>query len=126
MFVPGQSFTVTAKPGDRLGFAAMFVQSNDLFFAPKDGGIPLFDKGGRAMMGNRTGLVELYDAGTEVNQAPGVGADQAPRQAKPNTGPSEHEPVAPVAGRHDGFAYPAVSAVIEVEIKPAAVSKPQS
>lgn len=126
MFVPGQSFTVTAKPGDRLGFAAMFVQSNDLFFAPKDGGIPLFDKGGRATMGNRTSLVELYDAGTEVNQAPGVGSDQAPRQAKPNTGTSEHEPVAPVASRHDGFSYPAVSAVIELEIKPAAVTKPQS
>lgn len=126
MFVPGQSFSITAKPGDKLGFAAMFVQSNDLFFAPRDGGLPLFDKGGRAMTGNRTSLIELYDAGTEVNQAPGVGANQAPRQAKPNTGASEHELVAPVVGRQDGFSYPAVSAVIEVEIKPVGVSKPQS
>ncbi len=126
MFVPGQTFTITAKPGDRLSFAAMFVQSNDLFFAPMDGGIALFDKGGRANMGNWTSRVELYDAGTEINQAPGAGPDQAPRQAKPNTGASEHEPIAPVANRQDGFTYPAVSAVIELGIKPAVAKKPQS
>ena len=42
MFVPGQPFTFTAAPGDLLQFATMFVQSNDLFFAPRDGGIALF------------------------------------------------------------------------------------
>ena len=30
--------------------------------------------------------VYLWDAGTEVDQTPGEGADQAPRQAGPNTG----------------------------------------
>ncbi len=38
MFIPGRSFSFTARPGDRLQFATMFVQSNDLFFAPRDGG----------------------------------------------------------------------------------------
>ena len=38
MFVPGQAFTIAARPGNRLSFAAMFAQSNDLFLAPKAGG----------------------------------------------------------------------------------------
>jgi len=38
MFVPGQAFTSAARPGNRLSFAAMFAQSNDLFLAPKAGG----------------------------------------------------------------------------------------
>ncbi len=119
MFLPGQPFTVTASPGDRLQFATMFVQSNDLFFAPRDGGIALFDSGGRAMHGKVTSRVALFDAGTEKNQPPGAGPDQAPRQAKPNTGASEHMPLDLVANRRDGFAYPPVEAVIEVEIEPA-------
>lgn len=119
MFLPGQPFTFTASPGDRLQFATMFVQSNDLFFAPRDGGIVLFDTGGRAMHGKVTGRVALYDAGTEKNQAPGAGPDQAPRQGKPNTGAAERLPIDFVANRRDGFAYPPVEAVIEVEIEPA-------
>jgi hypothetical protein len=125
MFLPGQPFTFTASPGDRLQFATMFVQSNDLFFAPKAGGIALFDSGGRAIHGNVTSQVALYDAGTEVNQAPGAGADQAPRQAKPNTGKIERVAIDLVANRHDGFSYPAVETVIEVEIVPISASRPQ-
>lgn len=119
MFVPGQPFTVTAAPGDRLQFATMFVQSNDLFYAPRDGGIALFDSGGRPMHGKVTNRVALFDAGTEVNEPPGVGANQAPRQGKPNTGASERMPIDFVDRRHEGFAYPPVEAVIDVEIEPA-------
>jgi len=36
-------FKVTAKPGERLTIATMFVQSNDLFYAPREEGIALFD-----------------------------------------------------------------------------------
>jgi len=125
MFLPGQPFTFTASPGDKLQFATMFVQSNDLFFAPRNGGIALFDAGGRAIHGKVTRQVALFDAGTEVNQVPGVGPDQAPRQAKPDTGTAEWVAVAPLADRPDGFAYPPVEAVIEVEIKPVAIGQPQ-
>jgi len=125
MFVPGQPFTFRASPGDRLQFATMFVQSNDLFFAPRAGGIALFDTGGRAMHGNVTNQVALYDAGTEVNQAPGAGPDQAPRQARPNTGVSEQVAVDLVANRHDRFVYPPVEAVIDVEITPVGTGRPQ-
>ena len=62
-----------ASPANPLQFAAMFVQSNDLFFVPKAGGIALFDAGGRAMPGNVANQVALYDAGTDVNQLPALG-----------------------------------------------------
>ena len=106
MFIPGQSFTFKARPGDQLQFATMFVQSNDLFFAPRNGGIALFDENGRPVRGHVTQQAALYDAGTEVNQAPGVGPDQAPRQIKPNTGVAEHAAIDLVANRRDGFSYP--------------------
>ena len=102
----------------------MFVQSNDLFFAPGDGGIALFDAGGRPVHGNVTNQIALHDAGTEVNQAPGVGPDQAPRQAKPDTGTSERVPIDLVINRRDGFSYPPVEAVIEIEITPVIAGRP--
>ena len=40
---PGGAFEFTAKPGERLTIATMFVQSNDLFYAPREEGIALFD-----------------------------------------------------------------------------------
>lgn len=125
MFLPGQPFMFTASPGDKLQFATMFVQSNDLFFAPRNGGIALFDAGGRAMHGKVTSQVALFDAGTEVNQAPGAGPDQAPRQAKPDTGLAERVAIAPVGDRSDGFSHPPVEAVIDVEIMPLAGGQKQ-
>lgn len=113
---PGASytFTFTAEEGDRLTFATMFAQSNDLFFAPSESGIDLF-RAGEAISGDITGQILLWDAGTEVNERPGVGMYQAPRQAGPNTGPTENGDVRPVA---DGYDYGAVSDVIRVTITP--------
>jgi hypothetical protein len=125
MFLPGQPFAFAASPGDKLQFATMFVQSNDLFFAPRNGGIALFDAGGRAMHGKVTSQVALFDAGTEVNQTPGAGPDQAPRQAKPDTGLAERVAIAPVGDRSDGFAYPPIEAVIDIEIMPLAARQQQ-
>ncbi|MBT3344339.1 MAG: hypothetical protein HN712_28500 [Gemmatimonadetes bacterium] len=109
------SFSVTARPGDQLAFATMFVQSNDLFFAPGGAGIALFS-GGRARTRNVTGRVGLWDAGTEVNQAPGLGADQAPRQAAANTGDGEAGAIVQLVD--DGFSYPATGDVLRVTITP--------
>ena len=69
-----------------LSFATMFVPSNDLFFAPDENGIPLFDETGMPKAGDATQYLMLWDAGTEENQEPGVGANQAQRQSGPNTG----------------------------------------
>ena len=106
-------FTVVAVPGDRLSFATMFVQSNDLFYAPDGAGIALFHSDGTPVSGDVTAQVMLWDAGTEVNQEPGVGPDQAPRQAGPNTGPDEGGAVQIVS---DEFSYPDTSATIRVTI----------
>lgn len=90
--MPGMSyrFEVTARPGDKLSFASMVGQSNDLFLAPTAAeGIALFDERGRALPERVVDAVAVWDAGTEANEAPGIGPDQAPRQAGPNTGRAE-------------------------------------
>lgn len=113
MFVPGLEFTFTAKPGERLSFATMFVQSNDKFYAPKGGSLALFDGNGKPISGDLTASVRLFDACTEVDQQPGAGADQAPRQKAANQGAQQK---GAVVEAKDGFAYPAVADVIGVEI----------
>lgn len=113
LFIPGQAFTVSAAPGDRLVFAAMFVESNDLFYAPGSDGIALFNDGGAVVSGDVTSRIILWDAGTEINEQPGIGANQAPRQPAANSGPAENGAVHPV---DDGFEYPPVGGVLEVTL----------
>ena len=117
---PGQAFEfkVAAKPGERLTFATMFVQSNDLFYAPREDGIALFDASGKPMSGDVTSQILLWDAGTEVNEEPGLGPNQGPLQAAPNTGPAEHGVVRPITEVKDGFHYPTVPEVLRVTITP--------
>jgi hypothetical protein len=107
-------FTISATPGMKLSFTMMFGQSNDLFYAP-DSAIALFDAKGQPISGDVTSRIVLWDAGTEVNQEPGIGHDQAPRQKAPNTGQSESKNIAPVK---DGFTYPKTGEVLRVTITP--------
>ncbi len=70
--------------GTRLSFVTMFVQSNDLFFAPDEDGIALYDDSGMAIGCNGTPAdvtdqIALWDAGTEVNEMTG-GPNQKPQQ----------------------------------------------
>ena len=83
-------FTFNARPGDYLSFATMFVQSNDLFYAPSGQGIALFDHNGNPTAGNISDQVFLWDAGTEVDEEPGNGPNQAPHQSGPNVGSDEN------------------------------------
>ena len=110
-------FTVTAVPGATLTLAMMFGQSNDVFYTTAEG-IELF-RNGRPVSGDVTRAVTLWDAGTELNQEPGVGADQAPRQKGPNTGAAEQAAVRLLKDVKDGFTYPAVADVLKVTIAPA-------
>lgn len=114
---PGKAyeFEITAMPGDHFSFTSMFGQSNDLFYAPGWFGIPLFNNWGVPFDGDVTSYIKLWDAGTEVNQEPGLGEDQAPRQSAPNTGESESKSIWPV---HDQFTYPPTNEVIKVTITP--------
>jgi hypothetical protein len=114
--LPGGSyeFTLTATPGMTLQLIMMFGQSNDLFYAP-EAGINLFNPNGQPVSGDITSRFILWDAGTEVNQEPGVGTDQAPRQKAPNTGAAENGVVSRVKDRFD---YPATADVLRVTITP--------
>jgi len=111
----GYEFTFTALPGYRLSFATMFVQSNDLFFAPDGNGIALFDSNGNPVSGDVTGMVMLWDSGTEMNEAPGAGPNQAPRQSAAGEGGDESRPIGVPIG---GYTYPETASVIQVTITP--------
>ena len=70
---PGKttSFTFYAAKGQRLMFAAMYSNSNDLFFAPENPGIQLFNDSGVPYTGIIADAVKLWDNGTRVNEQPG-------------------------------------------------------
>ena len=109
------AFNVTAVHGEYLSFVTMLVQTNDLFFAPPEGGIALFPDG-QPLDGIVTDMVMLWDAGTEVNEKPGVGLFQAPRQLAPNTGADEMGMVRLLDD--EMFTYPGVGQVIRVTVSP--------
>jgi hypothetical protein len=115
--LPGKAYQLTfsAHPGQKLTLAFMFGQSNDLFYAPYGAGIELFDASGKPLAGDITAKLVLWDAGTEVNQEPGLGPDQAPRQRADNTGADERGTVRLVS---DGFTYPKTGDVIRVTVTP--------
>jgi hypothetical protein len=113
---PGQGyeFEVSAAPGQGLSLAWMFGQSNDLFYS-NDRPIALFDGAGKPIRGDMTHQLSLWDAGTEVNEEPGAGPNQGPRQKTPDAGMAEHNAVAHV---RDRYTYPHTAAVLRVSIAP--------
>jgi len=113
---PGGAYemSVSAVPGDKLSITLMMGQSNDWFYAPAEAGIDLF-KDGKAISGDISNQMMLWNAGTEVDQEPGIGPDQGPRQKAPNTGAAENGVVSKV---QDGKTYAVSSNVLRVTIKP--------
>lgn len=116
---PGAAYevTISAMPGDRLSLALMMGQSNDWFYAPAESGIELY-KNGKAIRGDITSELSMWDAGTEVDEEPGIGPNQGPRQKAPNTGKGENGVVRKVK---DGKLYSTASSVMRVTITPAAM-----
>lgn len=110
-------FTVHASQGHRLSLATMFVPSNDLFVGANGQGIALFQPSGVPFTADATAALVPIDAGTEVNQEPGIGPDQVQRQSAVDTGPSESRPLGWVS---DGFGYPTTRSVIRLTITPVA------
>jgi hypothetical protein len=113
---PGQGyeFQITARPGEQLSVAWMFGQSNDLFYA-NDRPITLFGADGKPVAGSMTTQLSLWDAGTEVNEEPGLGPNQGPRQPSADAGIAEHEGIAHV---RDRFSYPRIAEVLQFSIAP--------
>lgn len=73
VIMPDESVTITfnAGKGQALMFASMYGYSNDVFFAPENPGIKLFDSDGKAIVGDVSSQVKLWDNGTRINQVPG-------------------------------------------------------
>jgi len=116
---PGKAyeFTITAAPGQYLSVAAMFGQSNDWFYS-NDRPITLF-RNGKPVSGDMSPQVALYDAGTEVDEEPGLGPNQGPRQKDPEAGVREREPVAHAGGK---WRIPATGEVFRLTIAPQGAS----
>ncbi|MBB6369718.1 spondin domain-containing protein [Chryseobacterium shigense] len=70
---PGEStsFTFYAGKGQTISFAAMYGNSNDLFFAPANPGIKLYQDNGDPVEGNVSSQIRLWDNGTRVNEPTG-------------------------------------------------------
>ena len=118
---PGGAYELsfTAVPGDKLSFVTMFIQSNDWFYTPTDDddSIALFGEDGTPTSGDVSDQIGLWDSGTEQDEEPGTGANQAPRQAGPDTGPEEGATVGSLESQ--GKSVTLNGSVIEVTVTPA-------
>ena len=108
----------------------MLGQSNDWFFAPAAGGIDLYENG-TPISGDVTSRVSLWDAGTEVNEEPAVGAHTGPNQASSLDGPGAADTdrmvrrVTSPTTLSNGtmFNVPAVASMIRVTVTPNAATR---
>ena len=113
---PGKAyeFEITAEPGQALSLAWMFGQSNDLFYS-NDRPIALFGANGKPVQGDMTPQLSLWDAGTEVNEEPGLGPHQGPRQPTADAGTAERKAIVHVSDR---YSYPRTAAVLRLVLTP--------
>lgn len=74
VIMPGESISIqfSAAKGEALSFATMYGWSNDLFFAPANPGITLYQADGTPMEGDVSSQMKLWDNGTRINQVPGA------------------------------------------------------
>jgi len=66
------SFQFSAAKGQALSFVSMYGWSNDLFFAPANPGIKLYQDNGTPIEGDVSTQLKLWDNGTRINQVPGA------------------------------------------------------
>ncbi|HVI45166.1 MAG TPA: spondin domain-containing protein [Chitinophaga sp.] len=109
---PGQSvsFTFSAGKGQALSFATMYGWSNDLFFAPANPGIALYDQSGNPMEGDVSSQIRLWDNGSKINQMPGA--------ANPHNSADQNGVVTEVNGADaQGFTYLPASKLLNASLK---------
>ena len=109
-------FTIEGRPGSHLSLAFMLGHSNDGIIGTGASGIALFDASGRPVTGDVTSSLGLWDAGTEVNEEPGVGRNQGMRQGAPSAGDPERRPVRAMADAEYGGRWPAANRMVRVTI----------
>lgn len=110
---PGQSvsFSFSAAKNQRLTFATMYGWSNDLFFAPANPGIKLYNDDGTPITGDVSAQIKLWDNGTRVNQKPGMAV------IHPGTAETTAKNIKEIAGTDDyGNTYLAASQLMKVSL----------
>jgi hypothetical protein len=109
---PTQSVTInfSAAKGEALSFATMYGNSNDLFFAPDNPGIQVYDANGNPIEGDVSGQVKLWDNGTRINQAPGASVN--------HPGTADSQPITEVKGTDaQGNTYVPASQLVKATLK---------
>ncbi|MBB6502973.1 spondin domain-containing protein [Pedobacter cryoconitis] len=112
LILPGQSVSIqfSAAKGEALTFASMYGWSNDLFFAPANPGILVYDATGNPIEGDVSAQIKLWDNGTRVNQAPGAAVN--------HPGTAESKSVTEVNGTDaQGNIYLAASKLVKASLK---------
>lgn len=113
VILPGQSasFSFYAAKNQRLTFVTMYGWSNDLFFAPENPGIKLYEDDGSPITGDVSSQVKLWDNGTRVNQVPG------PNVTHPGTSESTAKGVKEVNGTDDyGNTFVSASSLMKLSL----------
>jgi spondin N len=122
---PGGTFVITVTPDEdnrMLSFVSSIEASNDAFVAPVPGGIALLDEDGSSRTNAqieedfRRNLI-VWDAGTETNEVPGVGANIQSRQLVDDIGDADSD--ATIRAYSEAFndlAGPSVGGLLEVTV----------
>jgi len=113
VIMPGESvsFQFSAAKGQAITFATMYGWSNDLFFAPANPGIKLYQDNGTPIEGDVSSQIKLWDNGTRINQAPGASVSH------PGTAEAAPGNVSEVNGTDDqGNTYPSASTLMKVTL----------
>jgi hypothetical protein len=88
----------------------MYGWSNDLFFAPANPGIAVYDGQGMPIEGDVSAQVKLWDNGTRINQAPGANVN--------HPGTADVKNITEVKGTDaQGNAYLAASLLVKATLK---------
>src|SRR5690606_25000670 len=86
--------------------------SNDLFFAPENPGIMLYDEAGMPVQGDVSDQVKLWDNGTRINQKPG------PDATHPGMAETSPNAVSEITGMDaQGNEYLAASELMKVSLQ---------
>jgi len=108
---PGQEIQISfnAQKGQTLMFATMYANSWDLFFAPDNPGIKLFDNDGNPIIGDVSDQVKLWDAGTKKNIDP-----RRPKASQPKD--NEDGKVSEISGKDGNYTYPKASDMMKLSL----------
>jgi hypothetical protein len=112
LILPGQSVSIdfSAAKGEAITFATMYGASNDLFFAPNNPGIKVYDAAGNPIEGDVSAQVKLWDNGTRINQHPGT--------AVVHPGTADNKSVTEVSGTDaQGNTYLPASELVKATLK---------